>query len=77
MPEGEFTATVKLKTKSGEWSEDESGKRKCSYCFDVMEITPVVTKRSRSEKKEPDAAEAIMEGMKRVRGSKVMQGDGE
>ena len=36
MPDGEFEAEVKLRCKGGEWSEDENGKKRCTYRFEVM-----------------------------------------
>lgn len=78
VPAGEFMATVKLKTKGVEWSEDEKGKKRCTYRFDVIGIEPEDAAEEDAEDSEeaPDAAMAIMEGMKKARSNKMAE-DGE
>lgn len=75
LPDGEFEATIKCRCKSGEWREDESGKKICTYTLEVMGIAPgkSAAKEEDDDEGEPDAAAAIMESMKQASNKKLKE----
>ena len=80
LPGKDFEAKVTLHNCSTEIREDEKGNQRCTYSFDVRDITPGKCCKDmedgEDEESEPeDAAMAIMKSMNMARGKKMMAGE--